>query len=135
MVDCTHPLAHPATICSLQYYILPECKMLSKSPFHWGSTRQLNIFNINRMIQFSTIKFNRTMLNFIQFDGCAALRAHSDALLVAAARHSRAKWPLGKQRKRKTLDSNDQNQVADPRFSLKQWFAGGAQSRGLRKPG
>ena len=37
--------------------------------------------------------------------------------------------------KRKTLDSNDQNQVADQRFSLKQWFAGGAQSRGLRKPG
>ena len=36
---------------------------------------------------------------------------------------------------RKTLDSNDQNQVADQRFSLKQWFAGGAQSRGLRKPG
>ena len=34
-----------------------------------------------------------------------------------------------------TLDSNDQNQVADQRFSLKQWFAGGAQSRGLRKPG
>ena len=30
---------------------------------------------------------------------------------------------------RETLDSNDQ------RFSLKQWFAGGAQSRGLRKPG
>ena len=24
--------------------------------------------------------------------------------------------------------------VADQRFSLKQWFAGGAQSRGLRKP-
>ena len=24
----------------------------------------------------------------------------------------------------KTLDSNDQNQVADQRFSLKQWFAG-----------
>ena len=36
---------------------------------------------------------------------------------------------------KKTLDSNDQNQVADLRFSLKQWFAGGAQSRGLRKPG
>ena len=36
---------------------------------------------------------------------------------------------------RKTLDSNDQNQVADQRFSLKQWFAGGAQCRGLRKPG
>ena len=36
---------------------------------------------------------------------------------------------------RKTLDSNDQNQVADQRFSLKQWFAGGAQSRGLRKSG
>ena len=36
---------------------------------------------------------------------------------------------------RKTLDSNDQNQVADQRFSLKQWFARGAQSRGLRKPG
>ena len=35
----------------------------------------------------------------------------------------------------KTLDSNDQNQVADQRVSLKQWFAGGAQSRGLRKPG
>ena len=28
-----------------------------------------------------------------------------------------------------------QNQVADQRFSLKQWFAGGAQSRGFRKPG
>ena len=27
------------------------------------------------------------------------------------------------------------NQVADHRFSLKQWFAGGAQSRGLRKRG
>ena len=39
-------------------------------------------------------------------------------------------WFIGK-----TLDSNDQNQVADQRFSLKQWFAGGAQSRGLRKPG
>ena len=25
--------------------------------------------------------------------------------------------------------------VADQLFSLKQWFAGGAQSRGLRKPG
>ena len=37
--------------------------------------------------------------------------------------------------KRKTLDSNDQNQVADQQFSLKQRFAGGAQSRGLRKPG
>ena len=36
---------------------------------------------------------------------------------------------------RETLDSNDQNQVADQRFSLKQLFAGGAQSRGLRKPG
>ena len=36
---------------------------------------------------------------------------------------------------RKTLDSNDQNQVADQRFSLKQCFAGVAQSRGLRKPG
>ena len=36
---------------------------------------------------------------------------------------------------RKALDSNVQNQVADQRFSLKQWFAGGAQSRGLRKPG
>ena len=36
---------------------------------------------------------------------------------------------------RKTLDSNDQNQVADQRFSLKRWFAGDAQSRGLRKPG
>ena len=36
---------------------------------------------------------------------------------------------------RKTLDSNDQIQVADQRFSLKQWFVGGAQSRGLRKPG
>ena len=35
----------------------------------------------------------------------------------------------------KTLDSNDQNQVADQRFSLKQWFVGGNQSRGLRKPG
>ena len=29
----------------------------------------------------------------------------------------------------------DTNMVADQRFSLKQWFAGGAQSRGLRKPG
>ena len=29
---------------------------------------------------------------------------------------------------RKTLDSNDHNQVADQQFSLKQWFAGGAQS-------
>ena len=36
---------------------------------------------------------------------------------------------------RKTLHSNDQNQVADQRFSLKQWFAGSAQSRGLKKPG
>ena len=27
------------------------------------------------------------------------------------------------------------NWVADQRFSLKQWFAGGAQSRGLRTPG
>ena len=35
----------------------------------------------------------------------------------------------------KTLDSNDQNQVADQRFSLKECLAGGAQSRGLRKPG
>ena len=35
----------------------------------------------------------------------------------------------------KTLDSNDQNRVADQWFSLKQWFAGGAQSRGLRKSG
>ena len=26
---------------------------------------------------------------------------------------------------RKTLDINDHNQVADQRFSLKQWFAGG----------
>ena len=33
---------------------------------------------------------------------------------------------------RKTLDSNDQKQVADQLFSLKQWFAGGAQSRGIR---
>ena len=32
-------------------------------------------------------------------------------------------------------DSNDQNQVADQRFSLKQWFARGSQSRGLRKLG
>ena len=32
-------------------------------------------------------------------------------------------------------DSNDQNQVADQRFSLKQWFIGDAQSRGLRKFG
>ena len=32
------------------------------------------------------------------------------------------------------LDSNDQ-EVADQRFSLKQWFVGGSQSRGLRKPG
>ena len=35
--------------------------------------------------------------------------------------------------KRKTSDSNDQ--VADQWFSLKQWFAEGAQSRGFRKPG
>ena len=35
----------------------------------------------------------------------------------------------------KTLDSNDQNQAADQRFSLQQWFVGGAQSRGLRKSG
>ena len=35
----------------------------------------------------------------------------------------------------KSLDSNGQNQVADQGFSLKQWFAGGAQSRSLRKPG
>ena len=34
----------------------------------------------------------------------------------------------------KTLDSNDQNQIVDHRFSLKQWFARGAQSRRLRKP-
>ena len=33
------------------------------------------------------------------------------------------------------MDSNDQNQIADQRLSLKQWFGGGAQSRGLRKPG
>ena len=33
---------------------------------------------------------------------------------------------------RKTVEKN---QVSDQRFSLKQWFAGGAQSRGLRKPG
>ena len=38
--------------------------------------------------------------------------------------------PIGK-----TLDSNDQNQVADQRFSLKKWFSGGAQSGGLRKLG
>ena len=37
--------------------------------------------------------------------------------------------------KGKTLDSKDQNHVADQRLSFKQWFAGGAQSRGLRKPG
>ena len=37
-------------------------------------------------------------------------------------------------REGKTLDSNNQNQVAGQRFSLKQSFAGGAQSRGLRKP-
>ena len=36
---------------------------------------------------------------------------------------------------RKTLDSNDQKQVADQRFSLKQWFAGRAQSAGSKKPG
>ena len=35
----------------------------------------------------------------------------------------------------KTSDSNDQNQFGDQRFSLKQWCAGGAESRGLRKPG
>ena len=45
------------------------------------------------------------------------------------------KPPLQVISSRKTLDSNDQNQVANQRFSLKQWFAGGAQSRGLRKPG
>ena len=37
--------------------------------------------------------------------------------------------------RRKALNSNNQNQVADQRFSLKQWFAEGAQSRGLRKAG
>ena len=36
---------------------------------------------------------------------------------------------------RQTLDSNDQNQVADQRFLVKQWFAGGTQSHRLRKPG
>ena len=36
---------------------------------------------------------------------------------------------------RRVTKANDQNQVADKRFSLKQWFAGAAQSRGLRKPG
>ena len=35
---------------------------------------------------------------------------------------------------KKTLDSNDQNQVTDQRFSLKRWFAGGAQYCGFRKP-
>ena len=35
----------------------------------------------------------------------------------------------------KTLDSNDQNQAAGQRFSLKQCFAEGAQSRWIRKPG
>ena len=49
--------------------------------------------------------------------------------LASMAQYSRSRtiW--------KTSDSTDQNQVADQRFSLKQWFAGGAQSRGLRKPG
>ena len=48
---------------------------------------------------------------------------------------SRVQTPLKSWIFRKTLDGNDQNQVADQRFSLKQWFSGGAQSRGLRKPG
>ena len=36
---------------------------------------------------------------------------------------------------KKTLDRMTRTKVADQRFSLKQWFAGGVQSRGLRKPG
>lgn len=36
---------------------------------------------------------------------------------------------------RKTLDSNDRNQVAYQRFSLKLWFAAGAYSYRLRKTG
>ena len=36
---------------------------------------------------------------------------------------------------REILRQEGQNQVADQRFSLKQWFAGGAHSRGLREPG
>ena len=35
----------------------------------------------------------------------------------------------------KTLNNNDLNQVADQRFSLKQWFAAGAHSCRLRKSG
>ena len=40
-----------------------------------------------------------------------------------------------KQLNGKTLDSNDRNQVADLRFSLKQWFAVGIHSCRLRKTG
>ena len=36
---------------------------------------------------------------------------------------------------RKTLNSNDRNQVADLRLSLKKWFAAGAYSCGLRRTG
>ena len=36
---------------------------------------------------------------------------------------------------RKTLNNNDLNQVADQQFLLKQWFAAGAHSSRLRKPG
>ena len=36
---------------------------------------------------------------------------------------------------RRTLNGNDWNQVADQRFSLKQWFAAGAHSCRLRKTG
>ena len=35
----------------------------------------------------------------------------------------------------RVLDPCSTPSVADQRFSLKQWFAGGAQSRGLRKFG
>ena len=38
-------------------------------------------------------------------------------------------------KKWKTLNNNDLNQVADQQFSLKQWFAAGAHSCRLRKPG
>ena len=57
-------------------------------------------------------------------------------LLVSAKNIDSGHSQSRKSTNRKILDSNDQNQVADvaERFSLKQWFAGGAQSRGLRKP-
>jgi len=35
----------------------------------------------------------------------------------------------------KTLNNNDQNQVAEKQFSLKQWFAVGAHHCRLRKTG